>query len=219
VGAVALHAAVPFQLSRLSRARPASTSPVVRGAGLVTVAAGGALMGWAFAAHCQRAPQGWPLESGLTPGYLLRQGPYRLIRNPIYAGEAIAWAGWGLVYACPAVWAGAAIVCTGLATTVRWEERRLLQRFGEDYRAYLAEVPRWVPGSVSCRRVRGRAGSVLNNALATRQSVAGKRRQSLSRGWPLRFDGGGRRDGARPAGMPASSPFRKDADVASGPAR
>lgn len=29
---------------------------------------------------------------------------------------------------------------TGLAATVRWEERRLLRRFGDDYGAYLAEV-------------------------------------------------------------------------------
>lgn len=93
VGAVALHGAVPFQLSRLGRARPASTSLVVRGAGLVTVAAGGALMAWAFAAHYRQAPRGWPLEPGPTPGYLLRQGPYRLIRNPMYVGEAMAWAG------------------------------------------------------------------------------------------------------------------------------
>jgi protein-S-isoprenylcysteine O-methyltransferase Ste14 len=152
LGAAGLYAVVPFQLSRLGRARPVSAPPAVRGAGLVTVAAGGALMAWAFAAHYREAPQGWPLEPGLFPGYLLRQGPYRLIRNPMYAGEVIVWAGWGLVYASPAVWAGLAIGCTGLATTVRWEERRLLQRFGEDYRAYLAEVPRWVPGSVSCRR-------------------------------------------------------------------
>ena len=152
LGAAGLYAVVPFQLSRLGRARPVSAPPAMRGAGLVTVAAGGALMAWAFAAHYQQAPQGWPLEPGLFPGYLLRQGPYRLIRNPMYAGEVIVWAGWGLVYASPAVWAGLAIGCTGLATTVRWEERRLLQRFGEDYRAYLAEVPRWVPGSVSCRR-------------------------------------------------------------------
>jgi protein-S-isoprenylcysteine O-methyltransferase Ste14 len=162
LGAAGLYAVVPFQLSRLGRARPVSAPPAVRGAGLVTVAAGGALMAWAFAAHYQEAPQGWPLEPGLFPGYLLRQGPYRLIRNPMYAGEVIVWAGWGLVYASPAVWAGLAIGCTGLATTVRWEERRLLQRFGEDYRAYLAEVPRWVPGSVSCRRapaaVSGTAG-------------------------------------------------------------
>ena len=93
---------------------------------------------------------------GLVPGYLLRRGPYRLIRNPMYAGEAIAWAGWGLVYASPAVWAGLAVMGTGLAVTVRWEERRLLPRFGDDYRAYLADVPRWVPGSASCRQARSR---------------------------------------------------------------
>jgi len=156
-GAVGLHAAVPFQLSRLGRpARPAPPAPAVRGAGLVTVAAGGTLMAWAFAAHYQQAPRGWPLESGLVPGYLLRQSPYRLIRNPMYAGEATVWAGWGLVYASPAVWAGLAVVCTGLAGTVRWEDRRLLQRFGDDYRAYLADVPRWVPSNASRRRARGR---------------------------------------------------------------
>jgi protein-S-isoprenylcysteine O-methyltransferase Ste14 len=26
---------------------------------------------------------------------------------------------------------------------VRWEERRLLEPFGDDYKAYLASVPRW----------------------------------------------------------------------------
>ena len=155
VGAVALHAAVPFQLSRLgARGRPASAVPAVRSAGLVTVAGGGALMAWAFAAHYREAPRGWPLESGLVPGYLLRQGSYRWIRNPMYAGEAVVWAGWGLVYASPAVWAGLAILYPGLAVAVRWEERRLLRCFGDDYRAYLAEVPRWVPGTASRRRAR-----------------------------------------------------------------
>ena len=157
VGAVALHAAVPFELSRLGgRARPAPTAPAVRTAGLVLVAAGGALMAWALAAHYQQAPRGWPVEAGLMPGYLLRRGPYRLVRNPMYAGEVLVWAGWGLVYASPAVWAGLAIMGTGLAATVRQEERRLLRRFGADYQAYLAEVPRWVPGNASRQRARGR---------------------------------------------------------------
>ena len=156
VGAVALHAGVPFQLSRLGgQAERGMRTPSARPAGLVTVAAGAALMGWAFAAHYAAAPQGWELESRLTPGYLLRAGPYRLSRNPMYAGEAVAWVGWGLVYARPAVWAGLAGLCAAWAVIVRWEERQLLGRFGEQYRAYLAEVPRWVPSTPTRRGTRG----------------------------------------------------------------
>jgi len=147
VGAVALHAVVPFELSRLGdrAGRPARRPPAVRGAGLVTVAAGAGLMAWALAAHCEAAPQGWALESGLTPPCLVRRGPYRLSRNPMYAGEGVVWLGWALFYRRPAVWAGLAIGCVAFAQIVRWEEQRLLGRFGSDYRAYLAEVPRWVP--------------------------------------------------------------------------
>jgi protein-S-isoprenylcysteine O-methyltransferase Ste14 len=147
LGVVALHAVAPFELSRLGQRaeRPGRTTPSMRRAGLLTVAGGTALMGWAFAAHFRAARRGWVLESGLTPGYLLRSGPYRRSRNPMYAGEALAWLGWTLLYGSPAVGAGLAALCATWAKIVRWEERRLLERFGEDYRAYLTEVPRWVP--------------------------------------------------------------------------
>jgi protein-S-isoprenylcysteine O-methyltransferase Ste14 len=136
-GAVALHAVVPFELSRLGdRAGRPARRPAVRGAGL---------MAWALAAHCQAAPRGWALDSGLTPEYLLRRGPYRLSRNPMYAGEVVVWLGWALFYGRPPVWAGLAIGCAAFARIVRWEEQRLLGRFGGGYRAYLTEVPRWVP--------------------------------------------------------------------------
>jgi protein-S-isoprenylcysteine O-methyltransferase Ste14 len=144
-GAVATYAVVPFELSRLGdRARPQGpAASAARGAGLLTVAAGAALMTWALAAHCQAAPRGWVLDSRLTPAYLLRRGPYRLSRNPIYAGEAIVWLGWALYYRRPAVWAGLAIQCAGAAAVARWEERQLLARFGASYQEYLEEVPRW----------------------------------------------------------------------------
>jgi protein-S-isoprenylcysteine O-methyltransferase Ste14 len=146
LGAVALHGIVPHQLSRLGDRieRPGRTRPVARRAGLVTVAAGAALTAWAVAAHYKAAPQGWALESWPTREYLLRNGPYRLSRNPMYVGEAVVWLGWGIFYGSPAVWEGLAIVCAALAKIVRWEERQLLERFGDDYRAYLAAVPRWV---------------------------------------------------------------------------
>jgi len=146
-GAVATYAVVPFELSQLGgRARPQGpAASAARGAGLLTVTAGAALMTWAMAAHYQAAPRGWALDSQLTPGYLLRRGPYRFSRNPIYAGEAIVWLGWALYYRHPAVWAGLAIECAAVTKITRWEEQRLLTRFGDDYRAYLEEVPRWAP--------------------------------------------------------------------------
>ena len=143
VGAVATHAVVPFELSRLGgRARPQGrTGSAARGAGLLTVTAGAALMTWALAAHYQAAPRGWALDSRLTPAYLLRRGPYRFSRNPIYAGEAIVWLGWALYYRHPAVWAALAIQCAGCAVIARWEEHQLLGRFGADYQDYLNQVP------------------------------------------------------------------------------
>jgi len=157
-GAVAMHAVVPFELSRLGgKARPPGpAASAAQGAGLLTVAAGAALMAWALATHCQAAPQGWPLDSRLTPAYLLRRGPYRLSRNPIYAGEAIVWLGWALYYRRPAVWAGLAAQCAAFATIARWEERQLLARFGDNYREYLEDVPRWAPAP----RPPGSGGSV-----------------------------------------------------------
>jgi protein-S-isoprenylcysteine O-methyltransferase Ste14 len=62
----------------------------------------------------------------------------------MYVGETIVWLGWALFYNSLAVWAGLAILCAAWPKIVRWEERRLLERFGDDYRAYVASVPRWV---------------------------------------------------------------------------
>lgn len=154
LGAAAMHALVPYELWRLDgRVRGRRKAPR-RGVGLLVVAAGAALVTWAMAAHYEAAPRGWALESRLTPEYLLRRGPYRVSRNPMYVGEAFVWLGWALFYGSPAIWAGLAIICAALAKIVRWEERRLVERFGDDYRAYSCEVPRWVPrvGRAGARR-------------------------------------------------------------------
>jgi hypothetical protein len=67
LGAVAMHAVVPFELPVLGgRARGACRQ--ARRAGQRDRDGGGGrgLMAWPLAAHGRAAPQGWPLESGLT---------------------------------------------------------------------------------------------------------------------------------------------------------
>jgi protein-S-isoprenylcysteine O-methyltransferase Ste14 len=140
------HVVLPLELSRQGgrlrlsgRARHA-----VRGAGLLTVVAGAALAAWALATHYEAAAEGWAPEPRWTPDYLLRKGPYRLTRNPMYVGEATVWLGWTLFTGSPAVVAGLVLLCGALAGTVRWEERRLTERFGDAYLEYRTQVPRWL---------------------------------------------------------------------------
>lgn len=143
---VALHAVVPNELSKLgNRTKRTRRVPLItRSGGLLAVATGAALIAWAIRTHYQAAPRGWELRHEFADGYLLRSGPYRLSRNPMYFGEAIVWLGWALFYKSAAVFTGMLILCAAFSRVVRWEERRLLDQFGDSYRAYLAEVPRWV---------------------------------------------------------------------------
>jgi protein-S-isoprenylcysteine O-methyltransferase Ste14 len=59
----------------------------------------------------------------------------------MYAGEAVVLLGWALFYSRPAIWAGLAIERAVFARIVRWEERRLLGRFGRDHRGYQPAAP------------------------------------------------------------------------------
>lgn len=82
-------------------------------------------------------------------GPLVVSGPYLLVRNPIYVGNWFLWTGFtiwsGVVWMLPVVWA---VFVLQHRTIVRWEERLLLERFGEPYADYLKRVNRWIPSSV-----------------------------------------------------------------------
>jgi protein-S-isoprenylcysteine O-methyltransferase Ste14 len=86
-------------------------------------------------------------------------GPYRYTRNPDYIGQMLVYAGiamvansWWPLFLLPAV---LYVVQRGV---VRREERYLEARFGQEYRDYVARVPRWLrlPGGVgpASRRLR-----------------------------------------------------------------
>ena len=75
------------------------------------------------------------------------RGPYRHVRNPmlsaanvILAAEALLFGSW-----CVASWMAAFVVLNPVYFTRR-EEPPLEERFGEGYRLYKANVPRWIPG-------------------------------------------------------------------------
>lgn len=77
-------------------------------------------------------------------GELRTDGPYRLVRHPIYAGVILAIVG-------AAVRSGSAIVAAVVAATIAfftvkasWEERRLVERY-PGYPSYAVGTPRFVP--------------------------------------------------------------------------
>jgi protein-S-isoprenylcysteine O-methyltransferase Ste14 len=76
---------------------------------------------------------------------LVRQGPYRFTRNPMYVGATVSYigialimnVGWPLVLLPLVLWGLDVLV-------IREEEKYLSQTFGEDYAAYRKQVRRWI---------------------------------------------------------------------------
>ncbi len=98
------------------------------------------LMFWA-AVHLRHAIFA-PGEAGLV-----REGPFKLVRHPIYLGGSLAafglsaYAGslWAFLYSC--------FLVLSLYAVSRVEERELLARFGPVYEAYRKRVAGWNPMS------------------------------------------------------------------------
>lgn len=80
------------------------------------------------------------------PRGLVVQGPYRLVRNPMYLGAVLALAGAALFYqSIPLLgYAGLFLLVTHLFV-VLYEEPTLRRTFDSDYEAYCRRVGRWWP--------------------------------------------------------------------------
>jgi protein-S-isoprenylcysteine O-methyltransferase Ste14 len=137
----AVFVGLPVALSRhgerhgWSAGRPGAPNLV----GVLPLCAGAALLAWATASHNRAAPEGWPIS--LAPDYLLKGGPYRFSRNPMYIGEAAIWAGWAIVFGSLPVAGGLAVLTAIQTRAVRLEEWTLHKRWGDAYDVYRERVP------------------------------------------------------------------------------
>jgi len=79
-------------------------------------------------------------------GPLVDEGPFALVRNPLYLGNIALWVGFALI--ARLVWMApllALVLGLEYHAIVRWEERLLTSRLGAAYRDYMTRVPRWIP--------------------------------------------------------------------------
>jgi protein-S-isoprenylcysteine O-methyltransferase Ste14 len=114
----------------------------VRWSGVGMIAAAGALLFWTL--HS--------LGTNLTDTVVTRKvhtlvvkGPYRWVRHPFYDTVALLLIAISLAAANWFMMATGAIVFTLLAVRASREEDRLVARFGDDYRGYMARTNRFVP--------------------------------------------------------------------------
>lgn len=77
---------------------------------------------------------------------LVVEGPYRHVRNPMIAAVLAVLGGEAALFgSLPLLAWFAAFFAGNVVFFSLYEEPGLERRFGEDYRAYKANVPRWLP--------------------------------------------------------------------------
>jgi protein-S-isoprenylcysteine O-methyltransferase Ste14 len=79
-----------------------------------------------------------------TPG-VMRKGVFGVVRHPIYYSEILLYLGLLLLrtsLAAAVIW----IIAIGFLHFIsRYEEKLLVERFGDDYRQYMKDVPMYFP--------------------------------------------------------------------------
>ncbi len=103
-------------------------------------------------------------------GPLVTSGPFGYVRNPLYIGNVALWVGFTLcarlIWLAPII---LALLGFEYHAIVKWEERLLEARRGEEYRNYMTRVPRWWPA------LRSRAGGQGAPAFSWRETLFSER--------------------------------------------
>jgi protein-S-isoprenylcysteine O-methyltransferase Ste14 len=135
---------LPYAFTRWQPGKP-QWPVAVRGIGGVLIAVGGIVVAWAFAQFAAEGigvpTPGEPNSRRLTVG-----GPYRYVRNPLYAASVVAITGQALLLSRAVLLGYAAAFLAITFFLVHWiEDPALARRFGEQFEDYRTHVPGWWP--------------------------------------------------------------------------
>jgi len=125
-------------LAVLFLAKPVSVPALA--AGLILVVIGQCVRFWA--AGCITRYRGEKVGAVR----LVTWGPYALVRNPLYVGNGLIGAGWGILAGWKALllFAAAFFLLYGMLI-VPWEETFLRTKFGREYENYASRTGRFFP--------------------------------------------------------------------------
>ncbi len=89
----------------------------------------------------------WSAAVTIKEGHtLVREGPYRAVRHPIYSGLLLAMLGTAMGYGTLTGWLSLPVAFVALWFKLRIEEGYMRAQFGEEYLAYQRGVKALVPG-------------------------------------------------------------------------
>lgn len=102
---------------------------------------------WLCSAAVRTLGKQWTYQARVVEGHeLITQGPYSLVRNPIYLGmfgmlisTGLAVGRWPVVIGC------AIVFLVGTEIRIRTEEKLLREAFGEKFEEYARNVPALFP--------------------------------------------------------------------------
>ena len=92
-------------------------------------------------------------EIGNEDSALIETGPFKIIRHPRYLMVVISTIGWTVVTNYSGAYITAAVFFVCLFVIIKLEERELISRFGDAYRAYQKRVPMLIPAPKNIGRL------------------------------------------------------------------
>ena len=135
---------IPWLITHWQPLPPTGGAGALRWAGLIVIGAGLVVVLEAFARF---AWEGIGTPAPIAPTRtLVVSGFYRFVRNPMYValtalifGQAVLFASWGVALY------GAVVAAAFHTFVLLYEEPTLREAYGDEYAAYCAATPPWIP--------------------------------------------------------------------------